>query len=206
MQFQGKEDVDKSLWLAQESVTWAHGSEQPMVASWVVTPASDDMGSSILSRPTMTTTEELFAHLEERRKRPINRYWRQPMYQVKRKLLRVRTWPRRAYQRHTKGYDYEALWNMDEYLADLLARMFNDLAETNHGYPATMTYAEWTSTLNEIAAGFEAYVDWEDKWRSTEEVSDNEAFHRYNEKFDEAFKRVQFSLTLMREHWPSFWD
>jgi hypothetical protein len=160
---------------------------------------------------------ELEARLEKMHSR---RWW--PNYvarrwwgKVRRFVGGVRTFPCRLTQRYRKGYNYSDLWNFDHYLAGVLAKAFNELADIAHGYPPDILYPnvspwndlneaesnasfdKWKETLREIAAGFQAYNDFDDA-----EIAPQD----YREEFDKIWDQVKNSCRLMGEHFPGFWD
>lgn len=161
----------------------------------------------------MSTLDEMFERLEARRNKPSVRM-RRMWYRVKTRYMKIVTWPRRAREKHRKGYNYESLWGLDSYLAEMLGRAFRELADVTHGYPSNLTkgdiynptreatdeaFEEWQRILREIASGFERYAE-------EENYDDPDYVKNFKEDADERHDAVKNSLSLMAEWYPSFWD
>lgn len=70
-----------------------------------------------------------------------------------------------SFQRSRRGWAECDAWNMDVYLAEIVAPMLKYLATTSHGRPAGFLIAqeigendEWKMYLNELANAFEEYL------------------------------------------------
>lgn len=127
--------------------------------------------------------------------------------------VKIQHWPKLALQKHKKGYNYESLWDLDHYLAKLLADSIRELSVVTHGYPPDIVYPSnwdsltpeqadesfeaWKNILVEIADGLQAYVDF-DKMKIEP--------YTYTEEFDKVMERVRNSFRLMGEHLPGMWD
>jgi len=107
------------------------------------------------------------------------------------------------FERAKRGYSESDVWSFDDHLARVIAGGCRHLIVTSHGYPmfpeesgaiekAISEYAEtdaqgvarWNNILDEIATGFEGYIDAGDAQSS-------------------AFKRA---MELFAQHFPNLWD
>lgn len=102
-------------------------------------------------------------------------------------------------QRGKRGFADSDLWNLDSYILSWLPEALNQLAETTHSYPGRInlgkedediTYTQWTTLLNEIAAQFEEMRVKLDSLGSLPEKEDYEEFYANWNKLG----RVFFSL------------
>lgn len=50
-----------------------------------------------------------------------------------------------------------AWWNLDSYLAEVIAHNLRDYARNSSGYPSGMTSAQWDAKINSIAERLESY-------------------------------------------------
>ena len=67
---------------------------------------------------------------------------------------------KRFWQRGRRGWCYEDVWNVDNWLARTLPDMLDRLRKQNHGWPGEpMTFEEWNGDggiIDQIATGFRA--------------------------------------------------
>ena len=86
-----------------------------------------------------------------------------------------------AWMRITRGWSYQDLWNMSDYLLDITIDMLHNLARDGHGYPGVAPFEEpgkWISWLYYIAGELE-----ESKEENYEQR--NEYYDEYMKKFDD---------------------
>lgn len=82
----------------------------------------------------------------------FNRYFFSSLWQLVRDMWR---WPRRMWQRATRGYCTEDLFNLDQYLLSLLYATLMDFSKTNGSYPIDFnSLHDWNSTVRDIALRF----------------------------------------------------
>lgn len=114
-----------------------------------------------------------------------------------RQAFNIKLLPKRIYrfvvgkiQRSRRGFSHEDTWNLDQYLAKVIASSVTHLRHTTHGYPSTMTESEWDNILRKIVLGFNLYVYSRDMETLTE---DEKA------KMDEG-------MQLFIQHFRHLWD
>ena len=86
-----------------------------------------------------------------------------------------------AWMRVTRGWSYQDLWGMSDYLLDITIDMLRNLARDGHGYPGVAPFEEpgkWISWLYYIAGELE-----ESKEENYEQR--NEYYDEYMKKFDD---------------------
>lgn len=94
-------------------------------------------------------------------------------------------------QRARRGWAEQDVWQLDRYLAGVMAGAVRHLAATGHGAPHDLEDDEWRQTLDEIAGGFEDYSH-------AAETSDH-----YDEQ---TLAKLRRSLDLMSQYWTDLWD
>lgn len=114
-----------------------------------------------------------------------------------------------AWQRMVRGFDDKAVWSVDYYLAQLIPLLIMELKENERGVPGQMfeeddwdekkfQYKEgaleiaaekWNSILDEIAEGFQDYVNLWDF-----DMGDALKSKKFNRAFD-----------LLREYFQNLW-
>lgn len=131
---------------------------------------------------------------------PVKRIIRDAVYSIK-----------YALQRLFRGYDDRAWWNMDGYLASIIAKLSKELRKKGHGAPTTIytelgfdasktgSYSEeeqllaeekWDKILLDIEEGFQQYL----------EINNYMLYPDADlEKFNKAFD-------LLRKYFSNLWD
>ena len=71
------------------------------------------------------------------------------------------------WERITKGYCYEDVWNLKDFYLEIFIHSLRDLAENHNNYPSDMTPDSWSTYLNEMANHFE---------HSKEELNNSNSF------------------------------
>lgn len=106
------------------------------------------------------------------------------------------------FQRGWRGYADSDLWSLDHYLIQVLAPGLREFARSPFGWPGEpMTYEGWKEILNEMADGFQAVADVEERF--SDEDLDIKEFIK-DEK--EAWKKLDNSLKLLRKWFGHLWD
>jgi hypothetical protein len=72
------------------------------------------------------------------------------------KIFRKAKW---AYQRVTRGYSDLDAWNLNSFVAKVVADVAKGMRENGYGYPADLTEDEWGQILGKIEDGFRAATD-----------------------------------------------
>lgn len=132
-----------------------------------------------------------------------------------------------AWYRATRGWSYQDLWNMNDYLIDIMIDMLRNLAHENHAYPGVEPFEtpeKWTSWLYYIAGELEAskeenyerrneYYDeytkqFEDEnWANRESTEiDKLYFARDKELAAEAKSRRDKALVALATYWDMLWN
>lgn len=116
-------------------------------------------------------------------------------------MRRPRPWRavRHRIQRARRGWSDADTWNLDTYLAQLIAGALTHMAGHNHGYPAGSTPEEWAGTLQRIAGPLAAYdrQDWETADESVDE---------YRARVEAGLLAAQGALRLLAKHLADLWD
>ena len=129
-----------------------------------------------------------------------------------------------AWYRATRGWSYQDLWNMNDYLIDIMIDMLRNLARDHCAYPGIEPFEtpeKWTSWLYYIAGELEAskednyerrneYYDeymkqFEDKNYESTEI-DKLYFARDKELATEARERRTKALIEVIKFWDYLWD
>ena len=132
-----------------------------------------------------------------------------------------------AWYRATRGWSYQDLWNMSDYLTDIIIDMLRNLARENHAYPGVEPFEtpeKWTSWLYYIAGELEdskeenyecrnEYYDeymgqFEKKdWMNRTRTDINKLyFAREKELAAEAYERKHKALENLVMNWEKLWD
>lgn len=132
------------------------------------------------------------------------------------------------WQRATKGYCDEDLWNLDSYLAKLLGSALKELYSNTCSYPYRLeTHEEWQIILAEISDHFymtledsydtpclDAWCDSVDdyfKWKSDEFTEEQKMLRekmREENKYisEERDRHKDEALKMLSEYWFDLWD
>ena len=94
--------------------------------------------------------------------------------------------------RGRQGWVPSDTWNLDGYLAALLADALTYLRDHGHGHPGNITQETWDGILAEMVEGFAA-------WRDHDTVASVAAE-------DEAYRKLRRSLRLMHRWYGHLWD
>ena len=135
----------------------------------------------------------MFEKFEENIIWPLERIWNN-IYRTPRRIK----W---LYQRATRGYADCDLWSFDWYLDRIFAKAIKQFAKNVHSYPACLeakTPKAWDKILNEMADGFQARVDYEERlWEK-----DDPDYKLYKE----SQKKHAKSLKLFTKWYQALWD
>lgn len=126
---------------------------------------------------------------------------------------RPNRWDKRVkhyWQRAKRGYSIWDLWNLNTYLAKLLANSLEDLANTTHGYaPEFETIEEWRQALREMSQGFRAFneedvsplsnLDFDTLFSSIGNQKLQENYSVLRERFDKG-------MSLFHKYFNHLWD
>lgn len=136
-----------------------------------------------------------------------------------------------AYQRITRGFCDLDYWDLDHYLAELMAQSIKVLADETHGFPGTEefpTYESWRDYLYEIVKKLrfslneDMYNQYEESWLKTfegkelENIFNNrtpeekEITDKYlaeeNKNNTLKDKALHEALDMIIHVWSSLWD
>ncbi len=99
-------------------------------------------------------------------------------------------WPIRSFiERGRRGWSVQDTWNLDGYIARVMAESLAYLRVHAHGYPADLTAEKWDAILADMESGFRRWVD-----------------HYDDPDEGEAYRQVQRSIRLMHRHFAGLWD
>jgi|GEM_PF-2411052 len=135
---------------------------------------------------------EIFAEMNPRP------WWLTTLRALHESWRRVRNLPRTLrfmHQRVTRGFSDRDLWDLDGYLAGVIAGASEELRKVAHGHPVETTPEEWDAILRAIATGFAGYHDqrFEDFDAHLDALGNPES--SYNRAWD-----------LFRQYFPSLWE
>ena len=131
---------------------------------------------------------------------PVKRIIRDAVYSVK-----------YALQRLFRGYDDRAWWNMDEYLASVIAKLSRELREKGHGVPTTI-YTELGFDASKTGSySKEEQLLAEEKWdKILLDIEDG--FQEYSETYGYVFNsdvdlgKFNKAFDLLRKYFSNLWD
>lgn len=103
-------------------------------------------------------------------------YWKS-FFKIENFIIKIKM----AYQRVVRGYDDQAMWNFDEYVARQIKENCFIMAEEGHGYPNIkgMTDKKWKQILLDISFGFGSYLE----MRSGIYETNDKEFNRLNKEY-----------------------
>lgn len=81
------------------------------------------------------------------------------MRKLRRKIKDMRRKVQWSYQRVTRGYSDLDSWNLNSFVAGVVAGVVKQMRENGFGYPADLTEDEWQDILLKIEDGFRAATD-----------------------------------------------
>ena len=122
------------------------------------------------------------------------------------------------WQRATKGYCDEDLWNLDSHLAALISSTLKELSNITCAYPYRLeSHEEWQKILAEMSDHF--YMTLEDSYETPcfdawFDSVDDETHKELREKMREENKRINEereshkdeALKMLSEYWFDLWD
>ena len=106
-------------------------------------------------------------------------------YRIDQAKFWIRKGPRHFYERARYGVSYLDVWNLDNYLAQVIARGTSQLADNAHGYPPHLTPESWSAILRDLAGYFQRYHD---------------------ASFDDKHVDMERGFELLKIHFPALWD
>jgi hypothetical protein len=98
-------------------------------------------------------------------------------------------------QRGYRGYADCDVWSIDWYLAGWLPKALRRLQANRLGHPIGMTLKGWQRRLGDMADGFDAAHEIQDRRHKYKSVEDRRAWRRFNR-----------GMKLFHEHFFSLWD
>lgn len=110
------------------------------------------------------------------------------------------------FQRGKRGWAESDVWEMDHYLAGVIAGMAKELREKGMGYPCfhykgrpCSCKARWESALFRIEYAFRyfLYVDGHGR---------EEGYERWLEMEKNSHEAIRKALILMAKYWGNLWD
>lgn len=97
---------------------------------------------------TYASVQEIFDSIQARLDaEPLWKKAKRPFIRAKYKYEHNKGWPRRAYQRLTKGYDERDIWSLDSWMARTIGPQLITMSEIAHGWPG-----------EEYQGGFDGWV------------------------------------------------
>lgn len=103
------------------------------------------------------------------------------------------------WQRGMRGYSDCDLWNIDEYVSEVMIGVLTQFKEHHAGYPSTISDKKWTSILGEIIEGFKAHQAFDD-----DDMIKNGEYNR--EKSDALIKKFNRGMRLLSKWYFNLWD
>ncbi len=113
-------------------------------------------------------------------------------------------------QRGKRGFSDEDLWNLDNYLAELIYESIKAFKESDRmGYPGNFSQAEeWEEVLDEIVIGMEAgmRISYTDYFEMKKEGG-NRYKHTFNEeRMNRDWKLYRRGWDLLLKYIGNLWD
>ena len=103
--------------------------------------------------------------------------------------MRLKRWLKFKWQRITRGFSDEKLWNLDVTIAEFILPRLERLIEYQHGYPSEFTEAEWKEVLGRMIKAFKI-ISSDDFWDMDVEKK----------------CAVENGLDFFREYYFALWD
>lgn len=105
--------------------------------------------------------------------------------EIKYHISRFKYWYKNKYQKITRGYSDEELWNLDATFVRWMLPRLKAFKEKTQGYPCDVSEDEWNDILNKIIKSFEVYMkdlpdDLEELRKDTETIK--EGFKLFGER------------------------
>ncbi len=73
--------------------------------------------------------------------------------------MNIKSWIKKKYQKLTRGYSDEELWNLDATIAEWIVPRLKTFKEKNCGYPiGVSSKEEWDEELETMIQAFEYYL------------------------------------------------
>jgi len=103
------------------------------------------------------------------------------------------------WQRGRRGYADCDIWDMSDYLTDVMIGMLENLREYNSGFPAKLTECEWLDILLDIQRGFIAK-------KQQDDLDLTLVKKEYNKQWNSLEKEFKKSMGLLTIYWGALWD
>lgn len=119
------------------------------------------------------------------------------------------------WQRATKGYCDEDLWNLDSHLAELLGSALKELSDIACAYPSRLeSHEEWQKILADISEHFHMTLEDSydtpclDAWFDDDfNIELREKMREENERINEERENHKDeALKMLSEYWFDLWD
>lgn len=117
-----------------------------------------------------------------------------PWYRIDKRFIHFIGKIKSIWERITKGYCYEDVWNLKDFYLEIFIHSLRDLAENHNSYPSDMTPDSWSTYLNEMANHFE---------HSKEELSSPNPF-TYSTLKQELLNNNNEELSNVLTSWKDF--
>lgn len=92
------------------------------------------------------------------------------------------------FQRLFRGYDDQAIWNLNIYIARKMTKPLKKLRTRHYGYPCELNDDKWNEILDKIIY-------------SVEEVARDDGY-----LLSEDYKKIQEGFELLGKYFTSLWD
>lgn len=118
------------------------------------------------------------------------------IYRLKYLLIEKPIWEiKMAWQRVFRGYDDNANWDLESYLADIINKVTLHIAEHGSGHPDKLTEKKWKEILYQISFGFGSYIE----MRSGVYSFRDKEYKRLEKEFKKG-------MELFCKYFPNLWD
>jgi len=108
---------------------------------------------------------------------------------------------RRFWERGTKGYCYEDMWNFDSWLSATIARGLREFKAATNTYPNDINnWEEWQAVLSEMIECFE------EQNRDTSNLPRDNFVEQYQARMANKKQKLHRGLELLEKYYFDLWD
>ena len=115
--------------------------------------------------------------------------------------MKIIRWLKRFWERGTKGYCYEDLWEFDHFLSRFLVRALREFKANCHTYPNDIgDWETWQKTLDEMIECFDEQA------RNIDNLLGVDRIELWNKKLEERKAKIHRGFELLGKYYHDLWD